>query len=146
MPEPWFGEHAPAVDVLASFAAFGGELRMRRPEGEARVKQTLGSLSVMARLAKDQVLQPFLSVSSGIYGVRVDGLAASGQSRAADTWSAVSGGGGGLMVQPVDGIALVLSGELLAAWSRTIVNIAERRIASAGDPLLFLTAGVAGVF
>lgn len=146
LPEPWFGEGTPAVDVLASFAAFGGELRMRRPAGEARVKQTLGSLSVVARFAPERVVQPLLLVSSGVYGVRVDGLAARGQSRAEDTWSAVSGGGGGLLLQPVEGIALVLSGELLAAWSRTIVNIAEQRVASAGAPLLFLTAGVAGVF
>jgi len=40
----------------------------------------------------------------------------------------------------------VLSGEMLAAWSRTIVNIADRRVASAGVPVLLLTVGVAGVF
>jgi hypothetical protein len=76
----------------------------------------------------------------------VDGLGANGISRSADTWSAVSGGGGGLFVQPSSGVAIVLSGELLTAWSRTIVNIAEQRVASAGAPLLLLTAGVAGVF
>jgi hypothetical protein len=146
LPEPWFGAEAPALDVLASFAAFGGELRIRRAAGEARVKQTLGTLSVGARFADEQVAQPFVFVSSGVYGVRVDGLGTSGLSRSADTWSAVSGGGGGLFVQPTSGVAIVLSGELLTAWSRTIVNIAEQRVASAGAPLLLLTAGVAGVF
>jgi hypothetical protein len=146
LPASWFGEQAPAVDVLANFAAFGGERRLRQRAGEARVKQTLGTLSVAARFLPQQVVQPFVSLSSGIYGVRVDGLAASGVSRAADTWSAVSGGGAGLLLQPTEGIAFVLSGELLAAWSRTIVNIAEQRVASVGAPVLLLTAGVAGVF
>jgi hypothetical protein len=146
LPASWFGEQAPAVDVLANFAAFGGERRLRRLAGEARVKQTLGTLSIAARFLPEQVVQPFVSVSSGIYGVRVDGLAANGVSRAGDTWSAVSGGGAGLLLQPTEGIAFVLSGELLAAWSRTIVNIAEQRVASVGAPVLLLTAGVAGVF
>jgi hypothetical protein len=34
----------------------------------------------------------------------------------------------------------------LTAWSRTIVNIAEQPVATAGAPLLLLTLGVAGVF
>jgi hypothetical protein len=146
LPASWFGEQTPAVDVLANLAAFGGERRLRRPAGEARVKQTLGTLSIAARFLPEQVVQPFVSVSSGIYGVRVDGLARSGVSRAADTWSAASGGGAGLLLQPTEGIAFVLSGELLSAWSRTIVNIAEQRVASVGAPVLLLTASVAGVF
>lgn len=146
LPEAWLGEGAPALDVMLSCAAFGGELRKQRPAGEARVKQTLGTFAIATRFAPEHVAQPFLFVSSGVYGVRVDGLDTRGVSRSADTWSAVSGGGGGLFVQPTKGIALVMSGELLAAWSRTLVNIAEQRVASAGAPVLLLSAGVAGVF
>lgn len=146
LPESWFGEGAPALDLLLSCAAFGGELRKQRPAGEARVKQTLGTFAIATRFAPEHVVQPFLFASSGVYGVRVDGLDTRGTSRSADTWAAVSGGGGGLFVQPTEGVAIVLSGELLAAWSRTLVNIAEQRVASAGAPVLLLSAGVAGVF
>jgi len=146
LPQEWFGAGAPAFDVLASVAAFGGEVRIARPAGEARVKQTLATFGVSARFLPSQVAQPFLVASSGAYGVRVDGLGADGVGRSADTWSALSGGGGGLFLQPSRGVAIVLSGEMLAAWSHTIVNVAGQRAASAGASVLFLTVGVAGVF
>ena len=43
------------------------------------------------------------------------------------------------------GFAFVLSTELTLAWSRTIVRIAERPVATAGAPLATAGAGIVGV-
>jgi hypothetical protein len=49
---------------------------------------------------------------------------------------------GGLWLQPVKGFGLALEGQLLDAWSKTVVRIAGQDAAEVAAPLLLLSAGL----
>jgi hypothetical protein len=143
LPERWVGG-ALTLSILGSFAAFGGDVRFSEPAGEAQVRQALGELMVVGRLAPRQLIQPFLSLSGGVYSADVRGTGGP-RVHARQTWSGASGAGVGVWLEASPGFAFVLSTELTLAWSRTIVRIAERSVATAGAPLATAGAGIVGV-
>jgi hypothetical protein len=144
LPERWLGGAPLTLSLLGSFAAFGGNVRLDAPEGEAHVRQKLAELMFVARLAPREVVQPFFSLSGGAYAADVRG-AGSALVRARQTWSGTSGAGVGAWFEASQSFAFVLSAEVSLAWARTIVRIAERPVATAGAPLVLAGAGIAGV-
>jgi len=144
-PESWFGGVPLAFSLLASVAAFGGEVTAVTPSGTATMQQALGDVEVSGRLLPHAVFQPFLLVKSGAYTLRAQGTNGP-VVRSARTWTGTTGGGAGVRAVVSQGFALVLSGELSFAWSRSIVRIADREVATAGSPAALYGATVVGVF
>ena len=134
-----------AFSLLASVAAFGGEVTAVTPSGTATMQQALGDVEVSGRLLPHAVFQPFLLVKSGAYTLRAQGTNGP-VVRSARTWTGTTGGGAGVRAVVSQGFALVLSGELSFAWSRSIVRIADREVATAGSPAALYGATVVGVF
>jgi hypothetical protein len=100
---------------------------------------------VALRLAPGAVLQPVFMLSGGVYTATVEG-AGSAQVHTRQTWSGVAGGGLGAWFELGPSFALLMSGELSVAWARTIVRVAERRVAAAGAPLALGSLSAVGVF
>ena len=109
------------------------------------MRQALGELELVARLAPRKLIQPFFSLSGGAYAVSVRGIRGE-KLRARETWSGATGAGFGVWFEASPSFALVASGELALAWSRTVVRIAERRVASAGSPMALGGVSAVGVF
>ena len=145
LPAAWLDDAPVTVSVLASVAALGGEVRIEASEGAALVRQTLAGLDVVLRLAPREVVAPFFLVSGGAYAAQITGTGGPAV-HARTTWSPASGGGVGVRAPLGAGFAVVVSGELSYAWSRTQIRIAERRVATAGAPLALLSAAAVGVF
>ncbi len=145
LPERWLGGAPLTLSVLASLAAFGGDVRLEAPEGEAHVGQALGGLTLVARLSPRAVVQPFISLSGGVYAADVRGSRGA-RVRAKQTFSGASGAGVGVWLEASPAFAIVLSGEVTLAWARTMVRIVERPVATAGAPLATGGASLVGVF
>jgi hypothetical protein len=144
-PQSWFDGVPLALSLLASVAAFGGEVTAATPSGEAHLTQALGDVEVVARLLPSALFEPFLLVKSGAYTLRGQGTNGA-VVRTARTWTAASGGGAGVRAAVGPGFAVVLSGELSFAWSRSIVRIANQEVATAGAPAALYGATAVGVF
>jgi hypothetical protein len=147
LPASWFRRAPLSLDVILSAAAFGSAVRTRRETDSATLSQGIGTLTVAARFIPTSFVQPMVTASSGAYRVAWAGSATA--PRVADsgrTWSGVSGGGAGLWIQPTGGFAATLQGEVLAAWSRTVLRFEGEPVASAGSPMLLVSAAVVGVF
>lgn len=144
-PERWFDGAPLVLSVLGSVAAFGGEVTIATPDGAAHLTQALGDVEVVGRLLPHAPFEPFLLVKSGAYSVRGRGTHGD-VLRSARTWTATSGGGAGLRAVVGPKFAVVLSGELSFAWSRSIVRIANQEAATAGSPAALYGATAVGVF
>ncbi|HTQ06749.1 MAG TPA: hypothetical protein VMI54_22990 [Polyangiaceae bacterium] len=144
-PESWFDGTPVALSLLASVAAFGGEVTAARPAGAARMTQAEGDLELVAGFAPHAAFEPFLLVKSGVYTLRAQGTDGA-VVRAGRTWSGTSGAGAGVRAAAARGFALVLSAELSFAWSRSVVRIAEQSVASGGSPAALYGATAVGVF
>jgi hypothetical protein len=147
LPSSWLGDGPLSLDFVLTGAAFGNQVRVDRDQGSVASRQEFGTFAVVARLGPWQVVQPMLSLSTGAYRVEVEGSAAPpATSRTDRTWSSVSGAGTGVWLQPSKSFALTLQGEVLVAASRTVVRIAEEPVATAGSPMVLVSASAVGVF
>jgi hypothetical protein len=144
-PESWSDDVPVAFSLLANVAAFGGAVTIVTPNGSAALEQALGELEVVGRLLPHAAFQPVLLVKSGAYTLRAEGTNGP-VVRGARTWTATSGGGAGVRAVVSASLAVVLSGELSFAWSRSIVRIAKREVAAAGSPAALYGVTLAGVF
>lgn len=153
LPASFEKSEPPVFELRARAAAFGGEVVVKAPEGQARVRQTLVGIEAVARLVPQSIVRPFFIVSAGAYAAHVAGESTSAPARTETTWSFATGGGVGLWFQPDRprageraGWALAATGTLDVAVVPTVVRIAERRVATAGAPAGLLSAGIAGFF
>jgi hypothetical protein len=147
LPASWFRRAPLSLDVVLAAAAFGGTVRTRHEADAATLRQGVGTLTIAARFVPTFFVQPMVTASTGAYRVAWAGSATA--PRVADagrTWSGVSGGGAGLWIQPTGGFAATLQGEVLAAWSRTVLRFGGEPVASAGSPMLLVSAAAVGVF
>jgi hypothetical protein len=147
LPASWFRRAPLALDVVLAVAAFGGAVRTRHEADSATVHQGIGTLTVAARFVPTSVVQPMVTASTGAYRVAWAGNAtAPDVAGSGRTWSGISGGGAGLWLQPTGGFAATLQGEVLAAWSRTVLRFGGEPVASAGSPIVLVSATAVGVF
>jgi hypothetical protein len=135
------------IDLRGSVGTAGSEFVVESSPGSARVHQSFGNLDVVARFVPTSPVQPLLSLGGGAYAVDVQGEAPQEYSRHGErTWSGMMSAGAGLWVGPLSGLACVLEGQVMSAWSKTVVRIHEDEAAEAGAPMLLLSGGVMAVF
>jgi hypothetical protein len=136
-----------SLDLVLAGAAFGSTARTEHEGDSATLRQGLATFSVTARFAPTSAVQPMVSVTSGAYRAQWAGSAEAPRiANSGRTWSGVSGGGAGVWLQPTSGFALSLQGEVLAAWAKTVVRFEGESAASAGSPMVLVSASAAGVF
>jgi hypothetical protein len=147
LPSSWFRRAPFSLDLLLTGVALGTLARAEHAGSSASVRQSLGTLSVAARIGPTHAVQPTVSVSSGAYRAAWAGNAnAPLTGRGGRSWSGVSGAGAGVSVHPTPGLSLAAGAEVLAAWSRTVVRFQGVPAASLGAPMMLVSATAAGVF
>ncbi len=142
LPERWTGEIL-AIDVRGSFVGLGRAARIEHGPGAATLRHTAVSLDVVMRFLPRRRVQPFVSLGGGVLALDVAGDAPEPyRNDSARTLSGLVNASGGLWLQPIRGIGLVLEGQLLDAWSKTVVRIAGEDAAEVAAPLLLLSGGL----
>lgn len=147
LPESWLGSAPLGIDLRGSVGAPSSAHAVESDPGSARVNQAFGNLDVVVRFAPTLPVQPMLSLGSGAYVVDVQGEAPVEYSRTGRrTWSGMTSVGTGLWLSPFEGVACVFEGQLMAAWSKTVVRLHREEVAQAGAPMVLLSAGAMAVF
>jgi hypothetical protein len=146
-PRPATGSAPLTLQLALRGSALGNDAQLSRDGNDTEVRQSFATLDVTARFVPRSPVQPTLSVGTGVYGIETYSHAVaplSGGSRR--TWSGLSSVGGGLWAEPLKGAALVLDAKLMAAWSKTIIEMEQHVVAEAGAPMGLLALEVMAVF
>jgi hypothetical protein len=142
LPDGWTGDTL-AVDVRGGFVGLGRSSRIVRDPGSVTLRHTIVGLDVVARFLPNQRAQPFVSLGAGLLALDVAGDAPDPYRNASSrTLSGLVNASGGLWLQPLPGFGLVLEGQLIDAWSKTVVRIAGEDAAEVAAPLLLVSAGL----
>jgi hypothetical protein len=142
LPERWTGETL-AVDVRGGFVGLGRSSRIVRDPGAVTLRHTIVGLDLVARFLPNRRAQPFVSLGAGLLALDVAGDAPDPYRNASSrTLSGLVNASGGLWLQPLPGLGLVLEGQLLDAWSKTVVRIAGEDAAEVAAPLLLVSGGL----
>lgn len=142
LPERWTGDVL-ALDVRAGFIGLGRAARIEHGAGSASLRHTAVELDAVVRFLPQHRVQPFVALGGGFLAVDVTGTAPEPFRNTSErTLSGLVSAGGGLWLQPVRGIGLALEGQLLDAWSKTVVRVAGEDAAEVAAPLLLLSAGL----
>lgn len=144
-PESWLAGAPLTLSLLASVAAFGGEATVATADGAAHLTQAEVDAELVACFVPHAPVAPFVLLKSGAYTLRAEGSGAP-VVHTERTWSGTSGVGAGVRVPLGASFAFVASGEVGFAWSRSIVQIANVPVASAGSPAAIYGATAVGVF
>jgi hypothetical protein len=146
LPEHWTGEIL-AVDVRAGFVGLGRAARIEHGPGAATLRHTAVTLDGVVRFMPRRRVQPFVSLGGGLLALDVAGDAPEPyRNDSGRTLSGLVNASGGLWLQPVAGFGLAIEGQLMDAWSKTIVRIAGEDAAEVAAPLLLVSAGLMAEF
>lgn len=146
LPERWTGDIL-AIDVRGGFVGLGGAARVEHGPGAATVRHTAVSIDAVMRFLPKRRVQPFVSLGGGALVLDVAGDAPDPyRNSSARTVSGLVNASGGLWLQPLRGFGLVLEGQLMDAWSKTVVRIVGEDAAEVAAPLLLLSAGLMAEF
>lgn len=146
LPERWTGDIL-AIDVRGGFVGLGSASRVEHGPGAATIRHTAVSVDAVMRFLPKRRVQPFVSLGGGALVLDVAGDAPDPfRNSSARTISGMVSASGGLWLQPLRGIGLVLEGQLLDAWSKTVVRIVGEDAAEVAAPLLLLSAGLMAEF
>ena len=146
LPERWTGEIL-AIDVRGGFIGLGSAARIEHGPGAATLRHTAASLDAVVRFLPRRRVQPFVSLGAGLLAIDVAGDAPDPLLNSSTrTLSGLVQASGGVWLQPVRGIGLALEGQLLDAWSKTVVRIANEEAAEVAAPLLLVSAGLMAEF
>jgi hypothetical protein len=146
LPERWTGDVL-AIDFRGGFVGLGSAARVEHGPGAATVRHTAVSLDAVMRFLPKRRVQPFVSLGGGALVLDVAGDAPDPyRNSSSRTVSGLVNASGGVWLQPVPGIGLVLEAQLLDAWSKTVVRIAGEDAAEVAAPLLLMSAGVMAEF
>lgn len=136
-----------ALDVRSGFLGLGRTARVELGERAATIRHTAATLDVVARFLPDHGVQPFVTLGGGLLSIDVAGDAPEPYRNAsARTFSGLLAASGGVWLEPVHGFGLALEGQVLDAWSKTIVRISGQNAAEIAAPLLLLSAGLVAEF
>jgi hypothetical protein len=142
LPEHWTGDVL-ALDVRGGFIGLGRAARIEHGAGSASLRHTAVGLDAVVRFLPKRRVQPFVSLGGGFLAVDVAGTAHEPYRNTSErTISGLVSASGGLWLQPVKGFGLALEGQLIDAWSKTVVRIAGEDAAEVAAPLLLLSAGL----
>lgn len=142
LPERLTGEIL-AIDVRGSFVGLGSSARIEHGPGAATLRHTAVGLDLVMRFVPHRRIQPFVSLGAGLLALDVAGDADDPyRNDSARTLSGLVNASGGVWLQPVRGFGLVLEGQLMDAWRKTVVRIVNEDAAEVAAPLLLLNAGL----
>jgi hypothetical protein len=142
LPERWTGDVL-ALDVRGGFIGLGRAARIEHGAGSASLRHTAVELDAVVRFLPGGRVQPFVSLGGGFLAIDVAGTAPEPYRNTSQrTISGLVSASGGLWLQPVKGFGLALEGQLIEAWSKTVVRIAGEDAAEVAAPLLLLSAGL----
>jgi hypothetical protein len=142
LPERWTGEIV-AVDVRGGFMGLGGTARIERGPGAATLRHTIVGLDAVMRFLPHRRVQPFVSLGVGVLALDVAGDAPEPYRNASSRrLSGLVDASGGLWLQPLAGLGFVLEGQVMDAWSKTVVRIIGQDAAEVAAPLLLLSGGL----
>jgi hypothetical protein len=142
LPERFTGEVL-ALDVRGSFVGLGQTARIEHGPGTATLRHTAVMLDAVVRFMPRRRVQPFVSLGGGVLALDVAGDAADPYLNSSRrTLSGLVNVSGGLWLQPVRGFGLSLEGQLIEAWSKTVVRITNQDAAEVAAPLLLLSASL----
>jgi hypothetical protein len=142
LPERWTGDVL-AVDVRGSFMGLGRAAHVSHGPGSASLRHTAIDVGAVMRFVPRGHVQPFVALGGGLLALDVAGEAPEPyRNDSARTLSGLFTASGGLWLQPVKGVGLALEGQLLSAWSKTVVRIADEDAAEVAAPLLLLSGGL----
>jgi hypothetical protein len=143
---PELSELALALELRGSGAITATELELQAKPGSAHVSQGFAGLDVVLHVGPRWPLQPLLSLGAGAYSVTAEGRAQPEFTRRTlRSWSISSSVGAGLWAQPSRHFAWTLEAQMMAAWSRTQIEIDDARVEEFGAPMLFLSTALVGV-
>jgi hypothetical protein len=146
LPERWTGEIL-AVDFRGSFIGLGRAARIEQGPGAATLRHTAFALDAVVRFLPRHRAQPFVSLGGGCLALDISGAAPDPyRNSSARTLSGLVAASGGLWLKPWSRVGLVLEGQLLQAFSKTIVRIAGEDAAEVAAPLLVLSSGLMAEF
>lgn len=142
LPERWTGEVL-AIDLRGGFVGLGQPARVTHGPGAAKLRHTTIGIDAVMRFMPARQVQPFVSLGAGMLALDVAGDAPDPYRNESErTLSGLVNVSAGLWLQPVAGFGLVLEGQLMNAWSKTVVRIAGEDAAEVAAPLLLLSAGL----
>jgi hypothetical protein len=102
-----------AVDLGGTLSIFGTKQTVNTAGGTATVGQTLGTVDVGLRFDRGATLQPVLSASAGLYAVSIEGKSeGSHVGNDEQTYSMFTSVGAGIWLQPAQGFAIELAGDV----------------------------------
>ena len=146
LPERWTGEIL-AIDLRGGFVGLGRAARIEHGAGAATLRHTAVTFDAVMRFLPKRQVQPFVSLGGGMLALDVAGDAPDPfLNSSARTLSGVVEASAGIWLQPVRGFGLVLEGQLMNAWSKTVVRIANEEAAEVAAPLLLVSAGLMAEF
>jgi hypothetical protein len=147
IPGDAIGDPPLTIDLRLSAGGLGAEPEISNAAGVVSAEQGYATVDAVFRFLPNLVVQPLLSVGNGFYTVAIDGRATNPyEPHAARTWSGLTTVGAGLWVEPFPGASCSLEGNLMAAWSKTVVRVNEREVAEAGAPMGLLSVNLGAVF
>jgi hypothetical protein len=142
LPERWTGQIL-AIDARGSVVSLGQTARIEHGPAAATLRHTIVGLDAVVRFLPHRRVQPFLSLGAGMLALDVAGDAPEPYLNASSrTFSGLVNASGGLWLQPILGFGVVLEGQVMDAWSKTVVRIAGERAAEVATPLLLLSGGL----
>jgi hypothetical protein len=146
LPERWTGDVL-SVDVRGGFVGLGQAARVTHGPGSASLRHTAAGLDLVMRFLPKRSVQPFVSLGGGLLALDVAGEAPEPyRNDSARTLSGLVTASGGLWLKPTSHVGLALEGQLMSAWSKTVVRIAGEDAAEVAAPLLLLSAGLMAEF
>jgi hypothetical protein len=146
LPERWTGEVL-AVDVRAGFVGLGRAAHIHHGPGSASLRHTAIGLDAVMRFLPKGRAQPFVSLGGGMLALDVAGEAPEPYRNDAErTLTGLVTFSGGIWLKPLESVGLVLEGQVMSAWSKTIVRIVGEDAAEVAAPLLLLSGGLMAEF
>jgi hypothetical protein len=146
LPEHWTGDVL-SVDVRGSFVGLGRAAKIEHGPGAAKVRHTAVEMDLVMRFLPHRSVQPFVSLGGGMLALDVTGEAPEPyRNDSARTLSGLLTASGGIWLKPTSTVGLALEGQLVSAWSKTVVRIAGEDAAEVASPLLLLSAGLMAEF
>lgn len=146
LPEDWMPEVI-ALDLRGSFVGLGQAAHVERGPASASLRHTAVALDAVVRFLPKRRVQPFVALGGGLLALDVAGNAPEPyRNYSRRTLSGLVNASGGLWLQPFSGIGLAFEAQLLEAWSKTVVRIAEQDVAEVAAPLLLLSGGFMAEF
>jgi hypothetical protein len=146
LPERWTGDVL-SVDVRGSFVGLGRAAKIKHGPGSASLRHTAVGLDLVMRFLPQQSVQPFVSLGGGMLALDVTGEAPEPYRNESErTLSGLLTASGGIWLKPTSSVGLALEGQLVSAWSKTVVRIAGEDAAEVAAPLLLLSAGLMAEF